>query len=212
MNFKAIQDAVMNDRFDESQRGDIKNWINHRYGWVWALENWTFKKRILSSLSVSAGSQLLGGLPSDLGVILAISRADGQTLRYLPPRDFAEQYYGNTSQSPPMHYTVIAGVVFVGPTSSETSSAYQLIDEPRITLLAGDNDVPTLPQEFHFALVHGGAAEGLKLQNDFTWQFFEQDFQASITAMRQEYLADQRGDFMQYGADDIDGANNDYAW
>jgi hypothetical protein len=56
-----------------------------------------------------------------------------------------------------------------------------------------------LPAEFHFALVHGGAAEGLKRENDPTFQAAEADFQASITAMRYEYLAVHRDRPGQWG-------------
>lgn len=188
MKFVDLQNAVLSDRFKEAQRSDAKNWINHRYGWMWTLEPWTFRTR--SSTQTITGSSL--SAPASLGPIRAVILSDGTRLAYLEPTVFFDRYTAGASASSPEAYTVLGGAVFVGPAVTGTLGGVTVIDDQQVTLLSGDNDVPATPQEFHFALVHGGAAEGLKLQNDPTWLAFEQDFQASIAAMRASYLEEQR--------------------
>lgn len=209
MNFKAIQDAVLSDRFQETQRGDCKNWINHRYAWLWGLEDWTFKSAT-AVVTVTAGSQAVTTLPTDISTVVALYRSNGDRLKYLMPVKFFELFYDTTNATTgtPYCFTIVNGQLFVGPTSNETAADYKLLYMREVTLLVNDGDTPGLPAGFHFALVHGGASEGLKLQNDFTWQFFEQDFQASIQAMSRAYLSDQDGDYQQYGADPLDGPQN----
>ncbi len=198
MTFKEIQDAVLSDRFDESQRGDAKHWVNHRYAWIWALEEWNFQYGT-DDVTVTSGSQAVTGVTSDLAAVLTLQRSDGTPLVPLSPADFYGHYYGSTQTGSPEAFTVVNGAVMVGPTSNETATTYRLVYEKEPTLLVADNDVPAIPAGFHFALVHGGAAEGLKLQNDPTFQAFEQDFQASITAMRRKYLSNVRGTHEQFG-------------
>ncbi len=149
-------------------------------------------------MTVTAGSQTVTGVTSDLAAVLTLQRSDGTPLVPLSPPDFFGRYHGSTQSGKPEAFTIVNGAVMVGPTSSETAT-YKIVYEKDPTLLVADNDVPAMPAGFHFALVHGGAAEGLKLQNDPTWQAFEQDFQASITAMRRKYLANVRGTHGQYG-------------
>jgi hypothetical protein len=186
--FKAIQDAVLSDRFEEPQRADAKNWINHRGGWIWTLEPWTFRSR--TSTQTITGATL--SAPAGLGPVRAVLLADGTRLAYVEPALFFDRYTPATTGASPEAYTVLGGVIFVAPGVTGTLAGVTVIDDAQWTMLVGDNDVPTLPAEFHFALVHGGSAEGLKLQNDPTWLAFEQDFQASIQAMRASYLEEQR--------------------
>lgn len=188
VNFLAIQNAVLSDRFKETQRSDAKNWINHRYGWIWTLEPWTFRKR---STAVTITNGQVVSPPAGLGPVRALILSDGTRLAYLEPTVFFDRYTGQSATATPDTYTVLAGTVYVGPTNSGSLSA-TLIDDQQVTMLNVDGDTPALPAEFHFALVHGGAAEGLKLQNDPTWLAFEQDFQASIQAMRASYLEESR--------------------
>lgn len=216
MNFVQIQNAVLSDRFRESQRADAINWINHRYAWIWALEDWSFKATI-TNVTVTANSSVVTGLPADLGTVRMLLTSDGTQLEYLTPERFYEYYYDNTTTLPGTaeSFTVVNGAITIGPTSNVTKTDYRLLydREPAryvgggpgvgtltAGLLSADTDVPAMPEGFHFALVHGGAAEGLKLQNDPTWQAFEQDFQASIVAMRERYLTDQRWEHAQFGS------------
>lgn len=204
LTFKEIQDAVKSDRFREAQRGDIKKWINFRYWWLWHLEEWTFRYAT-DDVTVTAGSDTVTGVAADFLVAHSLQRYDGTPLQYMGPAAFQRAYYDttNTQSGTPEAYTVIDGTILVGPKSNETSTAYRLLYEREYTDLVNDNDVPALPNGAHFGLVHGGAAEGLKLQNDPTWQAFEQDFNSVITILRRGYLKDQRDRTGSYPADPL---------
>lgn len=190
MTFKAIVDAVLSDRFGEGKRGEAQNWVNHRYWWLWSLEPWPFKFAT-DAVTVTSGQQALGGVATDLKTVFAIYRADGAPLeRIRDPADFFDRYVTQTPavSGEPEAFTTFGTSVLIGPTPNVSSSAYQMLYEKECALMSADADVPALPAGSHFALVHGGSAEGLKLQNDPTWQAFEQDFRDTITILRESYL------------------------
>lgn len=197
MTFKEIQDAVLADRFNESQRADAKNWINHRYWWIWSLEPWTFK-HAQGTGTVTAGSRTVT-TPTSFLHAHAVIDSDGVGLRPISdPREFMTVFEPDETGDPEI-FTVIAGVVLVAPTPTAGETFTVLFDR-EYTQLVSDQDTPLLPSGAHFALVHGGAAEGLKLQNDPTWQAFDEDFQASLTVLRQNYLSSVKGAGRQFGA------------
>lgn len=196
MTFKAIVDAVLAGRFKESQRADAKNWVNFRLAWIYDLEQWTFTQGA-ADVAVTAGSKTVSGLPADFASAIGLFRADGAELAPLDWHDY-EQRYRSADAGAPEAFTVFGAgattpTVLVGPPSNETSSVYRLLYEKRATLLVADGDVPGIPEEHHFGLVHGGRSEGMKLQNDPTWQSVEQDFLATIDTMRRKWLNPMRG-------------------
>lgn len=205
MTFLQLQNAVMNDRFDESQRGDVQNWINAKYWEVWTLEEWTFRYGT-DLVSVTTGSQTVGSLPADLENVRSLQRGDGESVDSMDPTDFQRTY--NDPRAPwtglPEAYTVINGVVSVGPASSETAADYLMVYEKEYTKLVADGDIPLLPAGSHEALlVFGPSSLGLKLQNDFTWQFFDQTYQSGLDVLRRGYLRDRRDSYQSYAADPI---------
>jgi len=191
VNFLEIQNAVIADRFDQSDRGDIKNWINDCYDTIVSGEEWTFKTAT-DPVTVTANSSTVTGLPSDLGVVLELARADGTPLEYLTSAVFENTYYGITTTGIPQHYTLYGATVKVGPVSSETSTAYQLLYEKDQTPLSADADVPILPTGTHMALVYGAAAIGLMLREDPNGPGLEQKFDKRLAQMRRRYLVTHR--------------------
>lgn len=188
MTFREITDAVLLNLFDESQRADAKGWVNHRYGWLLALEEWSFLNDTGAG-TVTAGSQTVTALPADMGVVIGVWGADGRQLKaYSDWRAFMARYNsGLGSTGTPEAFTMIGTTMLVGPTPTAGETllvAYELEG----AALSADGDVPIIPALFHLALVHGGRAEGMKLQHNPTWRDVEQDFLASIEAMRRRYL------------------------
>jgi hypothetical protein len=200
VTFKEIQDAVLTRRFKESQRADAKSWINHRYWWIWTLEDWNFTEGE-ALVSTTASSMTLSNLPTDIRTVRALLRQDGEPLKYLPWDEFYRTYYGtSTPATSPLHWTRVAGTYYVGPAADITSAAYKLIYRKEYTKLVADGDVPLLPEGAHLALVHGGGAEGRKLESDPMYLAFDQDFNATVDILRENYLVDQRGDNRQWPA------------
>lgn len=199
MTRKEIVDAVLNDRFSPSQRGDAEDWVGARYWWLWSLKPWTFKQAS-ADVQATAGNSLLGNVPSDLRAVRGLFTNQGRRLRWLEPADFDSRYYDadDPVQGDPCHFTVWAGQIIVGPTPV-TTATYRMLYELEWQPLADDDAVPLLPEGSHMGLVFGGAATGLKLQNDPTWQAFDEDFQAALTVLESQYLVDARGDSGAYG-------------
>lgn len=204
MNYLALQNAVMSDRFDESQRGDVKTWINARYWQLWNEEEWTFRYAT-ATVSVTAGSKTVTGLPSDFLIARSLQRGDGDSLVSLPATEFERVYYNarTTETGLPEAYTVIGGTIFVGPAANETASDYQLVYQREYTALSADGDTPAIPVGAHEMLVFGASAMGLQLQNDYTWQFQEQLYQDQLATLRKGYLSDRRDVNAAYAADPL---------
>lgn len=194
MNFLQLQAAVMGTRFDDSQRGDVKTWINATYWRAWTLEEWTFREAT-ESVTVTAGSKTVTGLTADVAIVRSFQRGDGDDIMSLDPVDFQRLY--NDPRAPwtglPEAYTIINGVVSVGPASSETASDYLIVYEKEYTALSADGNTPLLPEGCHEdVLVFGAIARGLKTENDFTWQFFQQTADEGIDTLRRGYLTNRR--------------------
>lgn len=205
LTFLELQAAVMGDRFRENQRGDVKSWINSTYWSAWSAERWTFRYAT-DLVTVTAGSNAVSGIAADVERVDSFQTSTGVRLQYLNPRRFEVDYYNAVSPSTgaPEAYTIIAGAVYVGPVSSESRSDYLMTYEKAYTALVNDGDVPLLPEGSQFSvLVFGAQALGLKLQNDFTWQFAEQTYMAGMDALRSDYLSDESDDDSVYPADPI---------
>jgi len=76
VTFKQIQDAVLANAFDESLRAQVKDHINHRYQMLWVAEEWGFVYET-ALVSVTAGSNVVTGLPSDFGNPLSLQNSAG---------------------------------------------------------------------------------------------------------------------------------------
>lgn len=150
LTFLQAQDAVL-ERFNKGRRGDVKEWIRFVHGQVWGLEEWTFKQAV-SPVTVTTGSNAVSGLPGNVGIPHLFQNAQGAPLTYRDWRDFNRLHYGDTGQMVPYDFTVIgagqAVQILVGPKSSETSNAYQLLHEydpgfyPSTTLTDAETTLP----------------------------------------------------------------------
>lgn len=193
MTFLEIQDAVMDNLFDETDRANVKNWINLRYGWMLALEKWTFLNAT-ASVTVTSGSQTVTGLPTNFGVVIGLWDSDGAPLKgYSDWREFLSRYNTNLDDTgTPEAYTVIGGTLLVGPTPDTTATDFLLAHELEAAAMSADADVPVIPSLFHRSLVSAGRAEGMKERLNPAWREVEQNFLASIDAMRRRYLTGVR--------------------
>lgn len=190
MNFLELQNFVLSDRFDETQRNDVKKWLNHRYGRIWAQEAWTFKYTIATiSTAINDTSAAATGLQR-IHSLWDSSVSPGYTgMDAIRPEDF----YGWATRSPqiPAGYTVIGSTVYFDrPMSS--ARTFTAVGELAFDRLVDDADTPLLPEEFHETLGHGAISEGLRLEQDPTWQAAEEDFKAGIEDMKKAYLTSVR--------------------
>lgn len=200
MSFKELQDAVLADGFSEAKRGDCKNWIIARHAWLWDLEEWQFRFGT-ASVGFTASSQIVGAMPSDFAIALAVYDSSGQPLRAMRDlRLFLDQYNAGLANGTgsPEAFTVIGGQLMVGPAGDGSSGT--LLYEKSKPVLDGDDDTTGLPDGYDLALVYGGKAEGFKLTNVPLYQSLDDDFTAATNALRRNYLTGVRGQVGQMGA------------
>jgi hypothetical protein len=201
MTFKAIQDAVISKSFDEPDRADVKNWIVFRHAWLWDLCEWQFKFGT-ATVTFTANSQIVGGLPTDFQVAIVLYDSNG--LPVAPVRDFRtffDTFNANlqNGSAAPKTFTVVDSQMFVGPAGDGTTGL--LVYEKSKPMLVNDSDATGLPDGYDLALVHGGKAEGFKLSNiPGLADQFDADFTAAANAMQRQYLTSIRGQVGQMGA------------
>lgn len=191
MNFLALQDEVISNRFDVGQRPQVKNWINYRYGRLWGLENWTFKYQI-STLSVAGNaSSVARGTIGDIVRIWDTTVSPGYApMRPLRPEDLWD--LGSQTQAGiPSDYTIVGNTIYFERPMNAARTFYVLSTLP-FTALSADLDIPLIPTEFHSLLVSGATATGLMRENDPAAQAFEQDWTNGIQDLKSSYLTSLR--------------------
>ncbi len=101
------------------------------------------------------------------------------------PEDFHR--FATTTGGRGYGFTVIGETLLLDrPVTTDTNLI--VYGEKVFTPLVNDSDVPLIPLGFHDILVHGGASEGLRNENDPTWQGFEQDYTAGLMDLKAGYL------------------------
>jgi hypothetical protein len=206
MTFEEMATEMVVDRFGINKRSRCERWLNHRMAMVWAHAEWPFKKAEREVAAVDADGELT--MPSTFRRMLAVEGSDENWISYVNPAEFRAMYsFDNTeSSSHPTVYTVSNGTAFVRPKgTSEVRIAY----ERRMCHLASglyvagpmddDDDEPVWDSEFHYLLVAGATATGLKTENDPTWESLEGEYQMGLAAMKEEYLPPDGVVNRQYG-------------
>lgn len=189
--------AILANSFESSSanRALALTWANAAYGWMWGLEEWSFKQGT-DAVTVTANSAAVTGLAADFGTALHMQRADGTWLEPIDEyRDYAARYLGTDNISPglPEAFCAQYGAISVGPVSSETSAAYLLIYEKALTALADGSVEPTIPSEAHLGIVFGGKARGYRLANVDHAVAMETELERVVESLRRSYLRAARG-------------------
>lgn len=191
MNFQQLQDEVLSNRFDASQRPQAKNWINYRYGRLWAMENWAFKYQFTTLNVAGNASSIARGTIGDI-VGLWDSTVSPSYAPMLPmrPEDLFN-LTNTTNTGAPYNFTTINDTIYF-ERPMDRARTFQVLSTIPFTTLVNDTDTPLIPAEFHEVLVAGAASHGLRLEDDPAWQSFEQDWSQGIEDMKSAYLTRQR--------------------
>lgn len=195
MTGAAIITAILADSFESSRRAEALTWANDALGSIWDADEWSF--RFASEpVKVTANSNAVTEVSSSFGTALAMYRADGTELAPIEEyRDYAELYLGtaNTAAGLPEAFCVVGTDIFVGPTSSQTSTAYLLVYEKTVTLLADNGTECALPAEAHLGVVFGGKANGYLLTNVDRAAAMDARVARTVESLRRSYLRSARG-------------------
>lgn len=190
MTFEEIQTECINARFKETQRPSVKRWVNLAYAKIWHSDEWTFRwaeTTVLAPAGIAALTE-----PVDMHRVFSISDDTNGKLSYLTPDDFQQQFFGETSTGTPGYFTVLNRQVTLGPIPDQDIT-YDLIYEKTFTELVNDADVPGLPTEFHYVLVHGAMVIGLINENDFTFELPQRLYDEGLFSLRNGYVAEHPG-------------------
>lgn len=215
MNFLDIQNEVLAFRFNAVQRPSVKYWINTRYASIWGGSDWSFTRVAPVNLSVVASNQT-PVMPADFGNVLQLFNDQGTEIEYAVPwifEDYDQYNKKAINVSRPSLYTTIDSQVYLTPTP-DINYTFQmsylrsvchkdLNGAIQTGLMSADTDSPAWPVEHHYLLVLGATSMGLKLENDFTWDGVEQEYQGLLEAMNDDLLPVDRAQTIQYGRDDL---------
>jgi len=187
MTFLELQDAVLSDRFGETKRDSAKNWINYRYGRLWGAEPWTFKQQAtditvsggLNSISKDTEEDIIAIYDATLGLAFG-------SLTPIRPDEFHN--YAVQTVAEPNAYTIIGDFIWFNSVL-DSSRTYTVVSNRKFVELVDDGDVPLIPLEFHRILIPAAAAEGLKEENDPSWQGAEDSYEKGVEDMKREYLS-----------------------
>lgn len=201
LSFLEMQNAVIANGFDESDRASVKTAIQFRHGWLWDLEDWSFRFGT-DTVTFTAGSQVVGSIPTDFHAVLALYDANGNPIRGVQDlRNFFDAANANQSLSAgtASAYTVVSSQIFIDALG-DGSSGLMVYEKSKPTLSA-DGDTSGLPDGYDLALVHGGKAEMFKLGivPDLATSF-DEDFTAAANALRRNYLRQVKETGQQFGA------------
>lgn len=199
MNFGELQDEVIEFRFAEHRRGSVQRWINMRYSEVNAMNDWPWTVPLQTTVAIVDGE---GELPAGAVRLLEVyDPAAALRLPYMEYEDMHALYFDSDPDTgdPDVYSIKAPNVLVVAPTPSTFTLDITYSDRPlHLTL---DTDEPAWPEEFHYALVLGAAATGLKLENDPTFEPLDAEFYSMVNAMKTEVVPAHIPENRQYGRD-----------
>lgn len=206
-----MRGELIQQRFGAGLQTSIDRWLNARYASVWSDQEWPFKRIHREQWDITGA---MPQMPVAWAATTRLETSDGIELQFLLPDDFDDWYpVGAPIGSKPESYTVIGGQLIIGPTAGAQTlfHSYEIrvvhynasdVKVPGVLLL--DTDYPFWPEEYHYMLVVGATATGLKLQNDPTWDALEQEFTVHLEAMADDLIPPDQYGTVQYGRDQLD--------
>jgi hypothetical protein len=190
VNFLEIQDEVISDRFGQDRRARVKNWINYRYGRLWAAADWSFKMQV-TSMVVPGGTNAFSR--AGMGDIISIQDSTQGLGYYRLEAYYPDEFHEHAvpTQAVPSAFTVIGDTIYFN-SALDSNRTFTIVSKVPFASLSQDTDEPLIPEEFHYLLVMGAASEGLRSENDPSWQGFEDDYAQGVENMKSEYLSTSR--------------------
>jgi hypothetical protein len=190
MTFKQLQDECVVFRFGENRRDSVKLWINRRMQAVWSEGEWAFMR--VNRADVITGWDGNPIMPTGFRRAITLEDGNGNLIEYMDTETFRNNFPTNSQGSGiPSAFTTWNGQILFD-TSPGTDVNFKLSYLRRICvfdstgnlregLMVDDGDKPLWDPEHHFLLVLGASSTGLKLENDFTWNSLEDEFQMALT-------------------------------
>lgn len=212
MTLDEIVKEVVQIRFKASQRESAKRWVNVRYQAIWGYADWPWKRQGPIDMPLVVGNANPVLPVGFLRPIIVFDDTGGE-VEWMEPDEFDRihryQQVNNTRARPDC-FKWVDNVITLGP-APDSAYTFGLSYERKMTYLqggttpatgqlTGDNDTPIWDQSYHYILVHGAIATGLRLENDPTYPAMEEEYEAMLASMQDHYLptASPSG-HLQYG-------------
>lgn len=214
MTYDEIVKEVVQIRFKASQRASVKRWVNSRYQTIWAYADWPWKRQGPVDLTIIAGNANPAPPTGFLRPVMILDDLGGE-LDWLEPDEFDRfnrYLVTNGTRGRPSAFKWTDNVITLAPTPN-TSYRLALVYDRKPTVLAGgttpapaplsaDSDVPIWDEQYHYILVLGAIATGLRLENDPTYPQLEEEYEATLMSMQDYYLPTATASgHLQYGRD-----------
>ena len=210
MEFVDMVSEVISFRFNQTQEMYVKRWLNLREQQVWAAAEWPWKKLTNVTLTIDSGDSALD-LPTAVRRVTNVYDGGGSRLSWIPPDEFARKNRGETTPGLPAEYTLSSNQIILAPTAGGDYTFsidyergifhYTGTDAKANGPMALDTDYPAWDATWHWILVPGAMAAGLKMENDPTYAPLEQEFMTGLDAMKEDLLPPSHAGTLQYGRD-----------
>lgn len=212
MSFDEIVNEIIQIRFKSGQRASARRWVNLRYQSIWAYADWPWKRQGPVGLIVVQGNANPQLPPGFQRPVLVFDEA-GNELEWMEPDEFDRIHrYGQVNQSKgrPASFKWVDNTIALGPTP-DSNYNFGLVYDRKPTYMANGatptsgpmvngTDVPIWDEQYHYILVTGGIATGLRLENDPTYPQMEDDFSGQLNSMQDYYLPTAAGaGHLQFG-------------
>ena len=210
MQFIDMVNEIIQFRFNQTQEIYVKRWLNLREQQVWAATEWPWKKLVDVTLTIDEGDDALD-LPVAVRRVANVYDESGSALSWVPPDEFASRNRGQTERGHPSEYTLSSNQIILAPAASGPFSFsidyergifhYDITGTKTNGAMSVDGDYPAWDEAWHWILVPGAMATGLKMENDPTWEPLEQEFVTGLDAMKEDLLPPSHASTLQYGRD-----------
>jgi hypothetical protein len=210
MQFIDMVNEIINFRFNSTQDLYVKRWLNLREQQVWAQAEWPWKKLTDVTMQIDSGDSALD-LPIAVRRVINVYDQTGQRLTWIPPDEFSNLYRGSTLTGVPSVYTLSSNQIILAPTASGNLSFsidyergifhYDSTGTKVNGAMTDASDYPAWDDAWHWILVPGAMATGLKMENDPTYEPLEQEFLTGLDAMKEDLLPPSHASTLQYGRD-----------
>ena len=207
-----MQDAVLDSRFGESRRTTAKRKINSAIYKLWPVQQWSFKRRVPLSISVSTDLTLrrayLVTTTESIEEILGCYDEDNNPLLYMEPDKFEEEYEGADSGTPEAFtiYGTDANLhIRFGP-PSDAARTYKLpyrMGPPTLSADADNLSTYGWPATHHEIVVVDARIALLRDENDPTWRELSPERKELFDAMVDVLSVESGGETREFGADKL---------
>lgn len=210
MTFGEMQAEIIRLRFAEIDRDSIKRWINLRYQWMNAQADWPWSRISIAHTLTSGSRTVTLSTSATHGAykrVIRVTRASDPVgdLPFLPPEQlFSSEDYLLSNGGDATAYTVktnVGALMLHFNLLAAGDTSYQVYGESRPLPLSATSDTPIFTENWHYLLVIGATATGLKMQNDPTWEALETEFLAGVESMKTEMLPPEQPEPRQFGRD-----------